>query len=378
MYSDLANDCNQYFCSSLSGVTVTVVYEMHLTMIDGKVLSVITNTASTLRCWICKATSKQFNNLTDIKRRFKPEPGTLMHGMSVLHLWIRAFEHLLHLSYRRDFCEWQLRGTDRKAKALQRKLELQTAFLEKMNIRVAFPSTKGTGNSNNGNVCRVAFSDPDKLADILQLKEKNFVKRMRVILIALSCQLPLDEELFQEFCMQTAELYVEHYSWFPMPPSIHKVLIHSRDILLASELPVGVLAEDAAESCNKFYRHNRQFHARKDTRSHNLMDVYNRALDWSDPIVASHGMKNRQKFRTRKNLPPEVISLLMSHEAPTIQEPEEIDLDSSKTDFLEEFSQELNDLNLPEDPFYENMENNESMGDEEDMEVDEVMETNGT
>ena len=37
---------------TLSGMTVTVLYELYLTMIDGKVLAVITNTSSKQAC--CK------------------------------------------------------------------------------------------------------------------------------------------------------------------------------------------------------------------------------------------------------------------------------------------------------------------------------------
>ncbi|KAG4066296.1 hypothetical protein HA402_000520 [Bradysia odoriphaga] len=340
------------FVITISDVIITVVYELYLTMIDGKMLAVATKTKSKQACCICEATPKAFNNLTNIDTRFKPKPGTLNYGLSVLHLWIRCFEWLLHLSYRKDFEKWQRRGPLFKDLAAKRKVELQKRFSERMNLRVDFPSTKGTGNSNNGNVCRVAFSKPEELSKILDLHEE-LVMRVRTILVALSCQLPLDPELFEEFCLETARFYVKRYFWYPMPSSVHKMLIHSRDIILANELPVGVLAEDAAESCNKMYRHNRQFHARKDSRKHNLQDIFNRALDTSDPIIASFELRKRQNSRIRKNLPAEVLSLLKAPEAPTTmeKESEEVEEDSSDRN-LEEFPEDLDGLTLPEDTHY--------------------------
>jgi hypothetical protein len=56
----------------------------------------------------------------------------------------------------------------------------------------------------------------------------------------------------------------------------HKVLIHGKEILLNSILPLGNFGEDAAESRNKFYKKDREMHARKDSRIHNLTDVFNR------------------------------------------------------------------------------------------------------
>lgn len=233
---------------------------------------------------------------------------------------------------------------------------MQQRFLAKMGLRVDFPSTKGTGNSNNGNVCRTAFSKPDDLADILEL-DKYLIQRVRIILIALSCQLPLDADRFHDYCMETARHYTRLYEWFPLPPTIHKVFMHSRDIMLANELPVGVLGEDAAESSNKYYRHNRQFHARKDSRENNLKDIFQRALDSSDPLVAGCSAQKRLNSRSRKALPTEVLDLLKDAEIPDttaglelMEQVEEEETDDF--DGLEEFSKYLDNLVLPDDSFY--------------------------
>lgn len=43
---------------------VIVAHKLLFTMVDGKVCNAATNTSSTMRCYICKATSKTFNDLT--------------------------------------------------------------------------------------------------------------------------------------------------------------------------------------------------------------------------------------------------------------------------------------------------------------------------
>jgi len=46
----------------------------------------------------------------------------------------------------------------------------------------------------------------------------------------------------------TAQLYVELYDWYRMPPSVHKVLIHGALVIKYSLLPIGFLSEEAQES----------------------------------------------------------------------------------------------------------------------------------
>lgn len=120
--------------------------------------------------------------------------------------------------------------------------------------------------------------------------------------------------------------------------------------MLANNLSVGVLAEDAAESCHKLYRHNRQFHARKKNRTHNLSDVFNRALVWSDPIVASFDEKKPLNRKNRKSLPIAVINLLkVPHDN---KENADEDEEENEISFDYEISENLNNMNLPEDLYY--------------------------
>lgn len=84
----------------LNNVNVRIHFSLFLTLIDGKVLNIITNTKSTQACPICHATPKQFNDLSNrSKTTFIPDPKSLQYRVSPLHAWIRFFECCLHISY---------------------------------------------------------------------------------------------------------------------------------------------------------------------------------------------------------------------------------------------------------------------------------------
>lgn len=62
---------------------------------------------------------------------FEPKPDTLQYGLSTLHMWIRFFECLLHISYRIDLKVWKVTGDAAKTIVFQRKQLVQKRFEEK-------------------------------------------------------------------------------------------------------------------------------------------------------------------------------------------------------------------------------------------------------
>lgn len=73
-----------------------------LTLIDEKVLNVLTETASSQRCPICGANPKQILEIDNFNApQFAPKKAdNLQYGISPLHAWIRFFECVIHISYR--------------------------------------------------------------------------------------------------------------------------------------------------------------------------------------------------------------------------------------------------------------------------------------
>lgn len=85
------------FHTVVNGKNIEINYKLVFTMIDGKVKNAVTETDSSMRCYICKATSKQFNNI-DLVSKQKVDAKNLCFGISSLHAWIRMMEWFLHLA----------------------------------------------------------------------------------------------------------------------------------------------------------------------------------------------------------------------------------------------------------------------------------------
>jgi len=77
------------------------------------------------------------------------------------------------------------------------------------------------------------------------------IYHFNVILQCVSSGENINIDKFEVYCWETAELYTNLYSWYYMPPSVHKILIHGSSIIKSFVLPIGVLSEEAQESRNK-------------------------------------------------------------------------------------------------------------------------------
>lgn len=111
------------------GKIIEIHFKLFLTLIDGKVLNVLTNTKSSQSCPICKATPKDFMTITDFKsQKFLAQNDTLKYGISPLHCWIRFFEFVLHAGYKSSIKKWQIR-TDDDRKTLSEKKACTTIIL---------------------------------------------------------------------------------------------------------------------------------------------------------------------------------------------------------------------------------------------------------
>lgn len=216
---------------------------------------------------------------------------------------------------------------------------------EKFGLKVDKPKSGRSGTSNDGHIARRAFSNTDLFADCLGLN-RQLVSNFKTILIALSCYLPINEQRFEKFCTSTAELYINYYPWYPMPSTIHKILIHGTQIISTSVLPVGTLGEEASEARNKDYKSFRQSHARKHNRQANLEDVFLRAMDTSDVVISSIHLDKRIKQKNYFTFPSNVVELFeIPQEEPNTTS---TDIDNNNESEGTEFSEVLSFLNAIE------------------------------
>lgn len=292
-----------------NGYTVRVNHELHMTQVDGKVVSHVTETSSFQRCSTCKAVPSQMNNLENLENGiFTPDLSTYRFGLSILHCWLRCLDCILHIGYNIDFQKWQARKDNKELQKLRKK-EVQKSFERLFNVRIDQPLAGGSGNSNTGNAARQAFASPEDFSQATGV-DLSFIQRLQTILIAISCFRKLDEMKFSTYCSETFKIYVDLYPWFNMPASLHRLLIHGPKIIASFDLPIGFFSEEGAEARNKYFRNDRLHHGRKDSRAHNIEDIINRANESSDPFISEINVEQRLKNRKKLPLPSEVINLL--------------------------------------------------------------------
>ncbi|KAL4705902.1 hypothetical protein ACJJTC_017484 [Scirpophaga incertulas] len=203
-----------------NGEGIEIKHTLFLTMIDGKVAQVLSETSSSAVCTICGAKPTEMNNLEKVRNKPVDEV-SYQYGLSTLHCWIRFMEPILHLSYNLGFEKWSATTTENKDLKKHKKAYVQRNFREELGLNI----------------------DKPKQVD------EELLKRFYVILQVMSCGRGIDATKFGQYAFDTAQLYVNKYKWFYMPSSVHKVLIHGESVIRHfSVLPLGQLSEDAQES----------------------------------------------------------------------------------------------------------------------------------
>lgn len=311
--TDLTNEEIDYILSKIENrensqfinddLSANVKHTLRLTMVDAKVCNAATQTSSTMRCYICGATSKQFNNLNV---KMPVDTDALEFGLSILHARIRFLESVLHLSYKLPIRKWQVRSDSDKAAVKERKTNIQRRFRNETGLIVDVPKA-GFGNTNDGNTSRRFFADPQKAAEITGI-DYNLIFRLKIILEVISSGYTVDLKKFADYCWDTAKVYISLYDWHPMSPTMHKILLHGATVMEKALLPIGLLSEEAAEARNKHFRMYRYNFARKFSRVDCNADIINRLLLSSDPLLTSLRPKPKSRMHTFSK---EAIAMLL-------------------------------------------------------------------
>ncbi|XP_043262271.1 uncharacterized protein LOC122403056 [Colletes gigas] len=234
--------------------------------------------------------------------------------MSNLHAWIRCMECILHISYRLQVKKWQIRSVEEKSQYEDRKKMIKRKLKEEMHILVDIPKP-GFGTTNTGNVARTYYENYTTTANITGVNQE-LIKRLGVILVDLPSYRQISPNLFQEYAMETFNLYVTEYNWFYMPSSLHKILFHGADIIKCAGLQIGMFSEEAMEARNKDFRNIRNDHARKFSRLETMTDLFHTLLYTSDILISSISAENRKicKKHTRFDIFNDEIERLMLKE----------------------------------------------------------------
>ncbi|CAH0560538.1 unnamed protein product [Brassicogethes aeneus] len=283
-----------------------IKYNLLSTMVDGKVVQVMTNTSLSACCPICKASPKDMNILTKISQRTISQEA-LQYGLSSLHAWIRFMECILHVAYKIQIKCWSARTEEHKLIKNKEKQRIQEEFRTQTGLLIDMPK-QGSGNTNDGNNARRFFEDPELTASITKV-DVELIRRFATILKALASGREINGDMFEAYAMETAELFVSLYNWFYMPSSVHKILIHGRKFIEHFYVPIGQLSEEAQEARNKDYKSIRESHTRKISRKATNEDLINLLLATSDPVISAKRVFNAKK--NNSTLDVDVLKLLI-------------------------------------------------------------------
>ena len=130
--------------------------------------------------------------------------------------------------------------------------------------------------------------------------------------------------------LKLPELFVSLYNWYPMPPTVHKVLMHGSQFIRRAIVPIGQLSEEAQEARDKGYRRFREHHTKNRSRTETTTDLIHLLLVSSDPKITS-----LRQVRTTKptEMHPDALALLeVSEEASCEEEGDNDDIDDSSSE----------------------------------------------
>lgn len=298
-YIDKQISCLENSKITINGKDLSVRHKLLFTMVDGKVCNSITGTKSALQCYICGLTSRNFNDLEKVKTT-NIDHSNLDFGLSVLHGWVRFFESLLHLSYKLPIRKWQVREKNEKEIVSSRKSLIQKKFRNEIGLIVDRPKP-GFGSSNDGNTARRFFENAEVSASITGI-DINIIRKFRNIMCIISSGYEINLELFKSYLHDTAKLYVKEYPWYPMPTTVHKILMHGQQVIKNALLPIGQLSEEAQEAMNKDFKNFRQGYSRKMSRVKTNEDILHWLLLSSDPLISTtrNLPKHKLKYLNKK------------------------------------------------------------------------------
>nr|KAF7437790.1 hypothetical protein H0235_000181 [Vespula pensylvanica] len=284
------------FITVFDGKLITVSYNLKFVMTNSQVCNAVTSTSEDEHCHLCKVVKNRFNNIQEILR--KEIEHNYCFGLSVLHIWIRFFECCLDLSYKLDIKKSKVCSEEEKSVVENRKRNIQIG----LNLQYGFmvDNEKAELKDCDENTARCFFENSTTSALITGV-DRILLKRLCVILQAMSSNYKINATKFHNYALKTAERFVKLYPWYNMSITVHKILIHGPEVIESALLPIGQLCNDVQHdlyvdrSCQDF------------VRVKNMEEVFLQLLATSDPYISC--LRNLPQTKL-KNLMTEAINLL--------------------------------------------------------------------
>ena len=154
-----------------------------------------------------------------------------------------------------------------------------------------------------------SFQNSEVFSDITGVN-LELINWLKTVLTAVCSGYHLSIDTFTLYCDQTLNVIIEHYDWYKIPPTVHKLLVHGATIAENLELPIGQYSEEAQETQHKELRNARLFHTTKISRLNVMKNLYHYMLARTDPVISTKSFK---KHKSSNGIPlsAEVQSLLI-------------------------------------------------------------------
>ena len=152
------------------------------------------------------------------------------------------------------------------------------------------------GTTNTGNLVRKAFINAEVTARICGVSTV-LVSNLDTIRRAFSSGHPIDSEELHKICQETLIQYKLDAGWYSLSPTLHRVLVHGKEIVQATPLAIGITSEEGSEANTKFARHFLKHHTRKTSNTNTIVDLFNRLMNISDPLVIAFSKETEKKTR---------------------------------------------------------------------------------
>ena len=127
-----------------------------------------------------------------------------------------------------------------------------------------------------------------------------------------------DHDAFIKYCKATKKAYVAECKFYPLSPSLHKIIDHAEHWLplFPDTIGTGMTSEEASESANKDIKNFQIDHAFQGNPVRRNLDTFHRLVDRSSPLVLVHLVDKKLERRAREKKSLEVLVLLKAPEAP--------------------------------------------------------------
>ncbi|XP_036340085.1 uncharacterized protein LOC118749386 [Rhagoletis pomonella] len=278
-----------------------VDFKFMLTMMDGAIINVLTGNTAGQTCYLCHAKPIEMNTLNIREKPVNKE--FFKYGLSTLHAHIKFFECILHISYRLPLKCWRVTGERNKQTFNENKKRVQHEFKLKTGLIIDGVKT-GYGTTNDGNTARRFFENCEISAEITKI-DVNLIKNFDKILRIISCAKHINFTEFEALLDKTFHLYLNLYSWYYMPSTVHKILVHGSQVSKSFEISIGLLSEEAIETQHKEIRKMRLNNARKVSTIATNYDIMSNMLLSSDPLLVRK--RKSVKFNSFENIKEYVV-----------------------------------------------------------------------